>query len=44
MMNSITSELMLSTDTSTASYWVTNPTNTFINNVAAGSQFYGIWY
>lgn len=35
---------MLATDTSTANYWITNPTNTFEDNVAAGSEFYGIWY
>lgn len=35
---------MLQTDTSTASFWITNPTNDFIGNVAAGGDFYGIWY
>ena len=35
---------MLQTDTSVASYWVTNPSNDFYGNVAAGSDFYGIWY
>jgi hypothetical protein len=35
---------MLQTDISAASYWITNPLNTFRNNRAAGSDFYGIWY
>ncbi len=35
---------MLQTDTSVASFWVTNPTNDFYGNRAAGSDFYGIWY
>ena len=35
---------MLQTDTSVASFWVTNPTNDFYGNNAAGSDFYGIWY
>jgi len=35
---------MLQTDTSVASFWITNPTNDFYGNNAAGSDFYGIWY
>jgi len=35
---------MLQTDTSSASIWVTHPTNHLIGNHAAGSDFYGIWY
>lgn len=35
---------MLQTDFSVASFWVTNPTNDFYGNHAAGSDFYGIWY
>jgi hypothetical protein len=35
---------MLQTDTSVASFWITHPTNDFVDNVAAGSDFYGIWY
>jgi len=35
---------MLQTDTSVASFWITNPTNDFYGNRAAGSDFYGIWY
>jgi hypothetical protein len=27
-----------------ATYWLTNPNNTLINNVAAGSVRFGIWY
>lgn len=27
-----------------SSYWITNPNNTFINNVAAGTQGTGFWY
>ena len=35
---------MLQTDTSVASYWITNPTNDVYSNVAAGGDFYGFWY
>jgi hypothetical protein len=35
---------MLQTDISVASFWVTNPSNDFYGNHAAGSDFYGIWY
>lgn len=35
---------MLQTDTSVASFWVTNPTNDFYGNHAAGGDFYGFWY
>lgn len=35
---------MLQTDTSTASFWITNPTNDVYGNHAAGGDFYGIWY
>jgi|GEM_PF-1185256 len=27
-----------------SSYWITNPTNTFIDNVAAGTEGTGFWY
>jgi hypothetical protein len=30
-------------DTTPAVFWMANPYNTLINNVAAGSAFYGIW-
>jgi len=36
--------MMLQTDTSTASYWITNPNNVVRYNVAAGGNFYGFWY
>ena len=35
---------MLQTDTSTASFWITNPTNDVYGNRAAGGDFYGMWY
>ncbi len=35
---------MLQTDISVASFWITNPTNDFYGNHAAGGDFYGIWY
>jgi len=44
MINSIASQTLLQSDTSVASYWITNPYNTVIRNHAAGGDFYGIWY
>lgn len=44
MMSSIASNIMLQTDITVASYWVTNPYNTFRRNHAAGGDFYGVWY
>lgn len=35
---------MLQSDITCASYWITNPLNTVINNRAGGSDFYGFWY
>lgn len=35
---------MMQTDTSVASFWVTNPLNDLINNHAAGGDFYAFWY
>ncbi len=35
---------MMQTDTSVASFWVTNPKNHLRYNHAAGSDFYGFWY
>lgn len=35
---------MLQTDLSVASFWITNPSNHFRYNHAAGSDFYGFWY
>ena len=34
----------IQTDITVANFWVTNPTNTFRGNHAAGSDFYGLWY
>jgi hypothetical protein len=44
MISTITSVLMLQSDISVASYWITNPDNTVIYNRAAGGDFYGFWY
>jgi hypothetical protein len=44
MMSTKVSLLMLQSDISVASYWITNPFNTVIRNRAAGSDFYGFWY
>lgn len=44
MISSITSLTLLQSDTSVASYWITNPSNTVRRNHAAGSDFYGFWY
>jgi hypothetical protein len=44
MITSITSLTLLQSDISVASYWITNPSNYFRRNHAAGSDFYGIWY
>lgn len=43
-IGSLVASNMLQTDTSVASFWVTNPSNNFYGNRAAGSDFYGIWY
>ena len=44
MMNSLVSLLMLQSDISVSSYWITNPFNIVRNNHAAGGDFYGYWY
>lgn len=44
MVTSISSFTLLQSDTSVASYWITNPKNTVRRNHAAGGDFYGIWY
>ena len=44
MINSISSFMMLQSDTSVSTYWITNPFNTVRRNHAAGGQFYGFWY
>ena len=38
------SSALLVSDTSPATFWATNPNNTYINNVAAGSEAYGFWF
>lgn len=43
-IGSLESWTMLQTDISVASFWITNPTNTFRNNRAAGGDFYGFWF
>jgi len=35
---------LLNTDSTPASFWITNPYNSFVNNVAGGSEGYGFWY
>jgi hypothetical protein len=35
---------ILISDDTPAGYWITNPSNTFSNNVSAGSDGVGIWY
>lgn len=35
---------LLNTDTTPATFWVTHPNNTYIGNVAAGSEAHGFWY
>ncbi|KXZ47880.1 hypothetical protein GPECTOR_32g493 [Gonium pectorale] len=37
------SSALLNTDTTPATFWITNPNNTYRNNVAAGSDAYGYW-
>jgi cell surface hyaluronidase len=34
---------LLPTDQEPATYWITNPQNDFVGNVAAGSAFFGFW-
>src|SRR5678815_1546815 len=36
-------DVLLPSDNTVASYWITNPDNTFIGNVAAGSDSNGFW-
>jgi hypothetical protein len=35
---------LLDTDTTPATFWITNPTNFVRHNAAAGSERYGFWY
>ena len=39
-----TTEGVLPTDTRAATFWITNPDNTFRGNVAAGSTGFGFWF
>jgi hypothetical protein len=36
-------DVLLPSDNTVASYWITNPDNTFVDNVAAGSDENGFW-
>src|SRR4030095_8319572 len=36
-------DVLLPSDNTVATYWITNPDNTFIDNVAAGSDSNGFW-
>lgn len=38
------SNSLLNTDATPASFWITHPDNSFIENHAAGSDRYGYWY
>ncbi len=38
-----TAQRLLPTDQDPATFWITNPSNTFENNVAAGSDSFGFW-
>ena len=37
------STAMLNTDYTPATFWITNPHNVYVGNVAAGSVAYGFW-
>jgi G8 domain len=37
-------ETLLPSDNTVAAYWITNPDNSFIDNVAAGSDQIGFWF
>ncbi len=37
-------DTLLPSDNTVAAYWITNPDNTFIDNVAAGSEANGFWF
>jgi cell migration-inducing and hyaluronan-binding protein len=37
-------DTLLPSDNTVASYWITNPDNSFIDNVAAGSDQIGFWF
>src|SRR5690606_9117965 len=37
-------DTLLPSDNTVASYWITNPDNSFVDNVAAGSDQIGFWF
>src|SRR5690606_781375 len=37
-------EVVLPSDNTVASFWITNPANSYIDNVAAGSDANGFWF
>ena len=37
-------EAILPSDRTPATFWITNPDNALVGNVAAGSDFHGFWY
>ena len=40
----VTGEQLLPSDVAPATFWITNPDNTYRGNVAAGSQGFGFWF
>jgi len=43
-MKTMRSWSLLNTDQTPASFWITHPTNNFVDNHAAGSAKYGFWF
>src|SRR6187399_1367227 len=37
-------DILIPSDNTASSYWITNPDNTFVENVAAGSDATGFWF
>ena len=37
-------DILIPSDNTASSFWITNPDNTYIDNVAAGSEATGFWY
>ena len=44
VISTLRSWSLLDTDSTPASFWITNPNNMFIGNHAAGSDRYGFWF
>jgi hypothetical protein len=44
IIKTLSSWSLLDTDVTPACFWITHPNNIFIDNHAAGSDFYGFWY